>query len=201
MTTTLTRRWPSSLTLADLGSRVVVGTDNDVANGIIVAVTQCAKPDAGGRLEEFGFTGPHTHVLIASLDVPGSHPRHLITADHQGAVLLAPTGSLDDAATEAIALTRPADPGHPSRRDSALALAARAAARVRDGVVGAALATATGHFLTVLIAVVLIRTGTEVALAAPPRLHMQLIGAILFGAGGGILIRLLYVAGRMGGRS
>lgn len=189
MTTTLTRRWPSSLTPGDVGRRVTVfapGQTATVAAGILLAVAHHQTDH-----------GPHTHLAI----IAPTTIADIVTSDRHGAVLVDTTlWRPRNAVTEAIPIT-PADAHHPRRRDRALALAGRAAARVRGGIVGAALATATGRSLTVLFAIALMWTGIELTLAVPPRTIAQLLGAVLFGAGGGILIRLWVVAERMAGRS
>lgn len=192
MTDILMRRWPSSLTLADLGSHVVVTRGGEVHAGVLAAVVHCprsARPKCPhGKVVH---ADRHTHVIVSS--------RAVVIADHLGTVLVTPRSTLD-AATEQPADATPADAGHSSRCDRAVALARRAAARVRAGVVGAALATATGRTLTVLLAVALMWAGLEVAFTSPPTTLAQLLGAILFGAGGAVLIRLWQIANRMRGR-
>ncbi len=190
MTTTLTRRWPSSLTPGDVGKHVTViapGENITVAAGVLLAVAH-HKDDSG----------PHTHLAVRAPYTISD----IVTSDRHGIVLVNPTPrSARNATTHPLPATRPANAHHPRRRDRALALTARAAARVRGGIVGAALATATGRSLTVAFALALMWAGIELTFAVPPRTIAQLLGAGLFGAGGGILIRLWAVADRMRSRS
>lgn len=183
MTTTLTRRWPSSLTPGDVGKHVTViapGENVTVAAGVLAAVAQHTTD-----------SGPHTHMAIISPNTISD----IVTSDRHGTVLVDTRAkTAGDAVTEAIPVTPP--DAHPRRRDRSPALAALSTFLLEQS-----LAAAFVRVLLVFFAVAVMVAGIQLAFTTPVLTLAQPLGALIFGAGGAILIRLWAIADRMRSRS